>query len=463
MRPNNTMHRISRALLILWSALLPLQTRWIVHQGALNASPWEYGTLSVYATDALLIFAFLLLAWHERAAFWRRPPVQPASIVVAIVAFLGINVITSLTALDMGIAFAAALRLSLGVLAWWLLLKTRVRVGTLAAVIVGAASFHAVFALIQFALQMVPASTLAGLAFHEPGTAGASVVETVAGRFLRAYGLLPHPNVAAGSFLFASILGVGLLLRTRRRRDRIGLLAALALIQTGLVLTFSRAALLVWLAVLLLLTACVLMRERRTDDHAWLGSLGFQRPDPWLGLKAMQLVVLSVLLFGALLTVFRPIVYTRVAAAGRLEQRSVQERMTQITAAQAIVRDHWLLGTGIGNYTNALGRSAAVQQPAVTYQPVHVALLLVLVEIGVFGWLLLLWLIVLVVQVAGHEHVRRWRHRQPYGVPWVVCTSLALLALFAVSFFEHYFWSLQYGIMLTWLALGLWGRSLAEE
>ena len=40
--------------------LLPLQTRWIVRPGVLNGGYFEYGTISVYGTDVLLIIILLV-------------------------------------------------------------------------------------------------------------------------------------------------------------------------------------------------------------------------------------------------------------------------------------------------------------------------------------------------------------------------------------------------------------------
>src|SRR3990167_11494216 len=43
--------------------LLPWQTRLIIEQGLINGQPWEYGTISLYATDIviMLLAAFYLL------------------------------------------------------------------------------------------------------------------------------------------------------------------------------------------------------------------------------------------------------------------------------------------------------------------------------------------------------------------------------------------------------------------
>ena len=40
--------------------LLPIQTRWIIKEGSINGGHWEYGTISLYGTDILLILLVFL-------------------------------------------------------------------------------------------------------------------------------------------------------------------------------------------------------------------------------------------------------------------------------------------------------------------------------------------------------------------------------------------------------------------
>ena len=57
---------------------------------------------------------------------------------------------------------------------------------------------HAVLGLYQFLSQSTFANKYLGIAMHDPAIVGTSVIETVSGRWLRAYGGLDHPNILAG-------------------------------------------------------------------------------------------------------------------------------------------------------------------------------------------------------------------------------------------------------------------------
>src|SRR3990167_8743999 len=48
-------------LLYILIFLLPLQTRWLAKSGELNGGYWEYGTISLYGTDILILG--LILVW----------------------------------------------------------------------------------------------------------------------------------------------------------------------------------------------------------------------------------------------------------------------------------------------------------------------------------------------------------------------------------------------------------------
>lgn len=453
---------IKNGALLLWVALLPLQTRFFLHQSMLAGGTWEYGTLSLYATDFLLLLALVtsFFGKGDRTA-WRRPQRLPSIIVVGAAVFAGLVFFASINALDVGLALGAALRVLAGLVAAWLLVTSELSLATYMAAAVASAALEAVTVLIQFTMQSIPASTLFGLAAHAPAVAGDAVVETGVGRFLRAYGTLPHPNMAAGWLAFGLIAASGLFLRSRDRLERAVLLAAFAIISAGLFLTFSRAGLLGWLATLLVLVAGVLLRER------WLGHSFWQRmrrqTDLPLGLKMMKLVAVSLLLLGVFFHVFAPLVQGRVTTVNRLEAKSIMERRTQIDEAKTILGKHWLLGVGSGNYTKALHGIVDSGRQSWGYQPVHNVALLALVEVGVIGAAVFLWFLFTVLLAIFREHRRRWQRVQPRDIPWIAITSLSLFLLFLLGLVDHYLWSLPFGMLFSWLVFGLWAKSFSED
>ncbi len=457
-----TLLRIGQILIVGWVALLPLQTRLFLHRGMLGGELWEYGTLSVYLTDVVLLLAAAIFLWVERRAFWRVPQGVPRVLVGAALAVVSVTAVSIFVAQDVGISVAAWLRIALGMVAWWLVVKSRVRLITFAVTVIASAGVEAVLAILQSAQQMVPASTLFGLAAHAPSVAGDAVIETTAGRFLRAHGTFPHPNMLASWFVIASVLATGLYLRSKDWLERSVLLTILLLLQAGLFLTFSRAGIIVWWCIALLLLAATLLREWHVHRRHFPWSLVHHRAS-WLSAKMLKLTLASFFLLGLLSVVLAPLLSVRAGFTGRLEVRSVEERATQFREAKILFTRHWLFGTGIGNYTKALSQQeAAQQQPAWAYQPVHLALGVALIELGVLGWIVVLWAIALVAVVAVRTHQEHWKQEQPHDIPWSAVAGTALLAIFLLSLADHSLWTLHFGVLMTWLVLGMWTKSLQE-
>lgn len=428
--------------LLTWVALLPLQTRWIVRQGILAGGAWEYGTVSIYATDMLLLLAGVAyLVLRSRGALHSAK--MPMPIAGSITALMVIALLSIFTAHDSGVAINAFVRLLAGVLAWRLVVQSRMRLSTIALAFVLSAAAESVLAFIQALTQSISASTLFGMAAHAPAVAGDSVVETAGGRFLRAYGTLPHPNMLGGWLVIGSLMAMWLFFRARHYRNRIALLALGILTQAGLYSTFSRSAIIAWWVILLSATIFLSVRVRvmRTQALAFLFA--------------------GMVLAGVFVRIASPLVLTRVDAQGRLEEKSVSDRLMQFRDAESLFADHWMLGVGLGNYTNTLRDEVDSARVAAAYQPVHFVLWLAAVELGAVGLLALLWLCAMLMFIS-YNACRGALHDHD-GSPWVICGIFALGFVAWTSLFDHSMWSLPFGIMFAWLLLGFWQRSLTEE
>ena len=106
---------------------------------------------------------------------------------------------------------------------------------------------------------------------------------------------------------------------------------------------------------------------------------------------------------------------------------SKTERVASWKQGFSVWKNNPILGTGIGNYT--------IESRELNSQPTHNIFLLVLVELGIVGFVLyfLIW-------------QKFWKNKNE--------RSLLLLFLI-IGLFDHYLWSLYSGQMLFWLGLGL--------
>jgi O-antigen ligase len=259
-------------------------------------------------------------------------------------------------------------------------------------------------------------------------------------RWLRAYGLVQHPNLLGGCLMVMLLLVAGHYLTTSGWRANL-LLAGIGAGLTAILLTYSRSA---WLGLALgaAVGGGLVLRAHRMNH------LALKRRS----VAALAAVALAVVVLFAILR--WPLLLSRLGRGAQgVEIRSMEERAMQVSAAWSLIRMRPLLGVGIGNYPTALyelARDAVAAYPV--YQPVHNVLLLASAELGVLGgvlWLMLSAAPWLGMLVAG---------RRLSVSPWWAAGFGALAALALVSFFDFYTWTSHQGRLLVWLCYGLWAR-----
>lgn len=388
--------------------LLPWNARLIFHQSSFAGQTIEGATLSFSAIEALVWLAVVLLAilvicggWSGRVL--RRAP-WSAIVIFIVWAFLSVTWSHSLGTIQTGLRLTAAALL--GYLLWQHPRREHLR-----DIFIASACLQAVIALLQVAVQEVSPSTVLGVAWHVPWDGPASVVEWTGGRLLRAYGTLPHPNVLGG---FLAVGWIFALTAIRQGRGRYAYSIAAALCAMGLVVTFSRSA---WIAAAV--GAMVVLVSAVSS--------------PRLLLAMTTRFAVAVIPAVVVILLFLPFATTRLAASGRLESRSIQERVSTLADGRALAFQHPVLGVGAGFSTTALWQSGALPEPP------HAVPLVVFLELGVVGFVLLVWVIIGTARIVS-------------GSP----RGLAMLAaLAALMLLDHYLWTGVSGLFLGVAALVL--------
>jgi O-antigen ligase len=193
----------------------------------------------------------------------------------------------------------------------------------------------------------------------------------------------------------------------------------------ALFFTFSRTS---WVAVVLgLLILLIIFLTKK---------------DKWAVGRLAALIFFSLVLATTIFFSYQELFQTRVSASGRLEEVSISERKAQLVESEGILKDSWLFGIGIGNYTAALSAQdeSGIKKAAWDYQPVHNAFVLLWTEGGVF--VLFFFLAFLVVLV------RKNNRREFFS--WSLLAILVLLMLF-----DHWLLSLPFGVLFLFFTLGL--------
>lgn len=470
----------------LFAFLLPLQTRWIARNTIVGDSVWEYGRVSVYGFDIVLIvinlfILFVILAPYRgtgqvkagiqkeqkkendfrlfsfsgsqasRCGMTMRCLVLAAWAGAFIAYQLFISLDPVLTAVVLG-------RMVLIVLAGWYLMRLDPMVmrRTCAAFVV-AMVLSAGFGTAQFFAQdSIVSGKWLGISWQEASVPGTSVVEAAGGRWLRAHGTMPHPNALGGFSAIALVLffsplvarsshnSLPFTLILRQVQDRLlrGRVVAFArnvfiacaplVLLAGIVTTASRAAI-----IALVASGIVFVLEARSDVR-------YRILLPWI--KGMAIAGLLIVLLAG------PVAFTRFTAHGRLEALSFTKRAAALNEVVVTMREHGVAGTGLGGATVAL-KALYPQLPIWELQPVHNMPLLLVVELGAGG--------IGILGAAWYFIVRNSKFKIQNSKPKVFAPLM--ICFFILAMLDHYLWTLPAGLYVSGLLALAWRRGLDKE
>ncbi|MGE5392340.1 MAG: O-antigen ligase family protein [Candidatus Saccharibacteria bacterium] len=280
--------------------------------------------------------------------------------------------------------------------------------------------FQAVIAILQFHVQHGLGLTWLGEYVSPLGTPGLATIDVLGQKVLRAYGTFSHPNVLAGFLTVSFIAGLDLVSRGTIRTKLFVSLGILTLI-FGLFLSFSRAA---WLAAALS-TIAYFYQFLKTRNY----------------LTAKIMTILLIVSCGTIWLGFHDFIVSR--ATDLNNSKAVSYRTDFNAQAVTIWRQYPFTGAGLNNYVPAL----ETMKPGLAgwqYQPPHNIFLLLGVETGIIGSLLLLVLVGFLVRFT-------WNRKTEHS--FLVLTCLASFVI--LGLFDHYLLTIQQGMLMLGLILGL--------
>jgi hypothetical protein len=272
---------------------------------------------------------------------------------------------------------------------------------------------HALLAVQQGVTQEVIGSKWLGISPQLPETRGVAVVDVNGTRHLRAYGGLPYPNILGGWLAFGFPAAIWLAVTAKHRQKNIIWSCVAALFIVALILSHSRSA---WLAIVLIMVL-----------------LGYHlyKTQSFYRLKIPAILSVIALVFA--LTWQWPMLTTRVTGEGRLEARSITERVSGIGAGISAFKNHPLFGIGHNAFIGVDNQGPIPHQIP----------LLILAETGLIGISGIVLLLVFVFRAIPFDK-RRFL---------LIATPIVMIALL-----DHYLWSYWSGQVLAsfcviWYAL----------
>lgn len=409
--------------------LLPWQTKLILRSGLNN-----FQEISLYVSQLVLLLVFFLFVFYKVNT--RSLSGKLSNVWYFLAGFELFTLFSFFFASDKVLAFYGYL-VVLAALGMFYLLRAGTskenyedscfsKIGILHAFL-ASMFLQSILGIYQFLSQSSFANKYLGLAVHDPLTLGTAVVETLSGRWLRAYGGFDHPNIFGGVLAIALILAAYMLAKKKVINSTKELMSSLFLFVFyffalfALFFTFSRAAWLAYAIGSLVLLISLALKE-----------------DRWVLGRHLAVIFFSALLLILVVIPYRELACTRVSAEGRLEQKSISERQEYLVDAQEMIKKKWLFGVGLNNYTVTLEK-AEPGQPGYAYQPVHNAFLVLWAQAGLISLLCFLGFLFFLAKKDRQETF-----------------SLAVIGVLVVlMLFDHWLFSLPFGVLFLFFALGL--------
>lgn len=256
-----------------------------------------------------------------------------------------------------------------------------------------------------------------------PEVSGVSVIMTDSERWLRPYGLLPHPNILGGMLAVSLLACAGWVLQDDWRRW-----VGLAVFPFGLwvlLLTFSRGA---WLG----LGVGILFAL----PHA------LRQPHFWR--RIVPVIVLAFVVGSTFVVMNRDLLLVRAGVSeASIELRSVADRIVYNRIAMQAIEERPMRGYGAGNYPWYAANVLFYQYPQYDLRGdnVHNIYLGVWADLGLVGFVLVMSSLTFGM-LAALEKPTTEKYALVAGV----------VALSIIGHVDHYVWTLPHGQVL-WLGL----------
>lgn len=445
------LNRTERYLFYFLLFAIPFQTRKILWHQNWNFNEWQ--SISLYATDLLLMILFLFWAVSAIRAgqisnfkflISKQIP-NPKSQFQNPNFYLLILVIISAISIKNSSSFILSsynvLKLAEFVVLYFYLKSYAIyKFGfnkSLLALIYGGV-FQAIIAILQFFKQSSLGLGLLGESVISPNLTGIASFYNIAGeKIIRAYGTTPHPNILAG-YLFLAIFAFYFIYIYRessssnKHYDTLICHSVLrywwicyTVLLFGLFFTFARVA--VFILLLNFLIRVVLVRLKFRKEY-WNKKLGL----------ILLTTTIVVVLFGG---------FYWSESVSRIKISSGEEavQLRIFYNKESLKSLNWF-GVGSGNFVNWL-MTKDPNLPRGLYQPVHNIYLLIYSETGILG--ITAFVLFLIFRIK--DFIVKTKMEKLYHYSFL----LVFLSFLFVGLFDHFLWTLQQGRFIFWLVVAL--------
>lgn len=314
--------------------------------------------------------------------------------------------------------------------------------------------FQVFIADAQFNLQKDIGLKYLGESPLSPILDGVAKINEKGFKLIRSYGTFPHPNIFAAFLTFALFMTYFALFNNKAmpasRQAEIGQNTsldilnrakkslpyfALFLLMLGLVLTFSRSAIGMFILMNILFFIFLIFKKGITVEK----------------INISKIAIIVIFIFMALGFVFNKELFFR--SQDIISDASLSQRIFYNDIAQNQIISSPIFGVGIGNFIAEFYRQNSGLMNW-QYQPAHNLFLLAAAEIGLLSALLLVIFII-------RSLVDFIRKTEKNIFQWSV--FFVMLIFLALANIDHYFWTLQQGQILLWMVFGVLNSCKSKE
>jgi O-antigen ligase len=437
----NMFQNIQQVFWYIFVFSLSFQMVWIFDEISIQGEKWHYATGSIYFSEIVLFFLFLLI-FFQKIRFFRLTRIDTIfsrMIKNKISFFLGMFFlwigVSVFWALDKEIACKTFIHFISALFLWSILrwkvfsLKKTFYIFSLTLCV------HSGLGIIQWTQQYSPEISYLGMSEYQVYSLGVSVLKNDFGRWLRVYGGFPHPNIFGGVLAIILLMSMFFYKETLKKRERIYLLSIAPLFVWSMIFTFSRSAWLSFVSGWIIITI---------GSIVW-GKWNRERWFSWMLISGVVCISGVFFMFS-----IKDSIESRFSQEIISQEQSFSDRMSYVQQAKEIIQEKTLFGTGIGNFTVWTKNTYWKEDSYIAlFQPVHLIPLLILAEVGLIGFLLFFILFVSIfIKIFKQKNV----------------LALGLFGSFAfLMLFDHWLWTSHFGLLFLLLMVFFWTKEKFQE
>lgn len=423
---------------------IPLQTRKFLYSVDVAEGFNEWHSVFIYGTDILLLG--LLFLWAINIFLDSKNPNHKAQIanfksnkllityclLLTTLLFSAISIFIAPFLLIAGYRF---IKLLLFIGLFWYVVTQKFKFRDFALPFSAGAVLQALIAIGQFLKQSSLGLTLLGESHLAAGREDVAEMVAFGARFMRAYGTFSSPNVLAAFLALAIFILVTWFLTDKRlqsRKNFILTFTGLVLIGLGLLFTFSRSVLVIFVPLIVLYFAAIFVFKSLR---------ALRQPAKKLAMPAGA----AAFVFGL---IYFPEIYERfITNVFQMRDLAIVERRFLFYTALEFIRSN-PMGVGLGNFTLHF-REVFWGLRESLYQPAHNIYLLAAAEIGVLGGLAFVGFVLSILWQSIIHFFAKQKNILAFF------STFTVLFIILTGLFDHYYWTLQQGALVFWAIAGL--------